>query len=124
MFNPFFSTRARGSWIPAVDLSDHGDSYHLVMDLPHVDKSDVSVYTEGDGVLCISGKRLRQKDEEQDRSLLLLSERGFGSFVRCFELPTRFRDEDVKATFKDSKLTVNVAKTAPKEGSSGSVKIE
>lgn len=124
MFSPFFSTRARGSWIPDVDLADHENNYRLIMDLPHVKKDDLRVYTEGDSVVCISGKRLRMKNEEQDRSLLLIAERGFGSFVRCFELPTRVNDADIKATFSDSKLTVTVPKVSQKESTTGSVNIE
>ncbi|KAG5490310.1 hypothetical protein JKF63_00430 [Porcisia hertigi] len=108
MFNLFFSTRSRGSWIPAVDISEQDDGYTLVADLPEVKKEDVRVYTESANVVCMSGNRKRITKPADNQ--MLFAERGFGHFERCFELPTPVDTKNVKATFSEYKLNVTIPK--------------
>lgn len=123
MFNSFFSSRSRGEWIPAVDISEQNDSYTLISDLPEMSKEDVRVYTESSTAICISGVR-RHLEEQSDRPLIV-AERGVGRFERCFDLPAKLDEANVKASFKDAQLVVKIPKlSANKNTSSSSIKIE
>lgn len=123
MFNAFFSSRSRGEWIPAVDISEQNDSYRLISDLPEMTKEDVRVYTESSTAICISGVR-RHLEEQSDRPLIV-AERGVGRFERCFDLPTKLDEANVKASFKNAQLVVTIPKLSASKGtSSSSVKIE
>ncbi|KPA80654.1 putative mitochondrial heat shock protein 20 [Leptomonas pyrrhocoris] len=123
MFNSFFSSRSRGEWIPAVDISEQNDSYTLISDLPEMKKEDVRVYTESSSAICISGIR-RHLEEQSDRPLIV-AERGVGRFERCFDLPSKLDETSVRASFKDSQLVVTIPKLSTSaSGSSGSIKIE
>lgn len=122
-FNSFFSSRSRGEWIPAVDISEQDDSYTLISDLPEMSKEDVRVYTESSTAICISGVR-RHLETQSDRPLIV-AERGVGRFERCFDLPSKLDEANVKASFKDSQLVVKIPKlSASKNTSSSSIKIE
>ncbi|CCW59733.1 unnamed protein product [Phytomonas sp. EM1] len=125
MFTSFFSSRSRGSWIPPIDIIDQDKKFTMIMDLPEVKKEDLKVYTEKGNVVCISGNRLRSKTEEDRRDLLIVAERGYGRFERCFELPTSIDDSSVKASFRNQTLRVDVPKESNKDvNSSSSISIE
>ncbi|KAK7200245.1 heat shock protein 20 [Novymonas esmeraldas] len=123
MFNSFFSSRSRGSWVPAMDVAEHDDGYTLIADLPEVKKEDLRVYTESTSVVCVAGNRqhLAKLEEHQ----LLVAERGAGRFERCFDLPTPVDDSKVRASFNDFQLTVSIPKLrSSRSGASSSVPIE
>ncbi|KAG5474190.1 hypothetical protein CUR178_04303 [Leishmania enriettii] len=123
MFSSFFSSRSRGSWIPAVDISEQDDSYTLIADLPEVKKEDLRVYTESASIICISGNRkhILKQDEHQ----LLVAERGAGRFERCFELPSSVDSGKIKASFSDHQLNVTIPKLrSSRSGASDSVTID
>ncbi|KPI83513.1 putative heat shock protein 20 [Leptomonas seymouri] len=123
MLNTFFSSRSRGEWVPAVDIAEHHDGYTLISDLPEMTREDVRVHTEGSTVICISGVR-RHLEEQSDRPLIV-AERGVGRFERCFDLPLKLDEANVKASFKDSQLVVTIPKlSSSKSGSSSPIKIE
>ncbi|GET90538.1 heat shock protein 20, putative [Leishmania tarentolae] len=123
MFSSFFSSRSRGSWIPAVDISEQDDSYTLVADLPEVKKEDLRVYTEGATIICISGNR--KHTLKQDEHQLLVAERGTGRFERCFDLPSAVDSSSIKANFHDQQLNVSIPKLRnSRTGTSNSVTID
>ncbi|CAG9577986.1 putative heat shock protein 20 [Leishmania major strain Friedlin] len=123
MLSSFFASRSRGSWIPAVDISEQDDGYILVADLPEVKKEDLRVYTESSSIICISGNRkhILKQDEHQ----LLVAERGAGRFERCFDLPTSVDSSKIKASFNDQQLNLSIPKLRnSKSGASNSVTID
>lgn len=124
MFNSFFSTRSRGSWLPAVDVVDNVDHYKVLADLPDVQKSDIRVETEGNNVICISGLRKDRISADEQRNLIV-AERDHGHFERCFNLPTPFTESKIKANFNAQVLTVEVPKLerGTSSGSSKSITI-
>ncbi|CCW67287.1 unnamed protein product [Phytomonas sp. Hart1] len=125
MFTSIFSSRSRGSWIPPIDIIDQDSNFTMIMDLPEVKKEDLKVYTERSNIVCISGNRYRSKQDEDLKDLLIVAERGYGRFERCFELPTSIDDSSVKASFRNQILRVVVPKEASKDvNPSASIKIE
>jgi HSP20 family protein len=92
-------------WRPPVDIYETDDGIVLKIELPGVNKEDVSVEVK-DNVLTLKGERLLDpeiKDEHYYRK-----ERSFGKFNRSFSLQESIRPDSIKASFKDGVLTVEV----------------
>ncbi|ESL07623.1 heat shock protein 20 [Trypanosoma rangeli SC58] len=104
----FFGTSARGSWMPAMDLIEKEDSYKILADLPGMSRSDISVDIEGQQ-LCIGGNRKSLLSDDEHKNIVL-AERGTGRFERCIQLPSRLEEDSVKASLRDSVLTLQVKK--------------
>ena len=60
--NPGMARRRAAAWTPATDVVETKDGFKLSIDLPGFNKSDIKVNVE-DGVLSVSGERLRPEDE-------------------------------------------------------------
>lgn len=99
-------TRAAGL-SPAVDLSEDEKSYHVTVELPGVRREDVTVELHED-VLTIRGEKKSEREEKKDRTHWV--ERSYGSFSRSFTLPPTAVAEELKATFKDGVLDVEIPK--------------
>ena len=92
-------------WRPPVDIYETSDGIVLKVELPGVDKKDVSVEVK-DNVLTLRGERLLDpeiKDEHYYRK-----ERNFGKFNRSFSLQDPIQPDLIKAGFKDGILTVEI----------------
>ena len=120
-FNPFFLAgfpNRMGSgeihsltvadWSPEVDISQDDHEYLLKADLPEMKKDDVRVTVE-DGILCVSGERKSEK-EDQKRKFHRI-ERSFGNFRRSFTLPEDADSTKVTAEFRDGVLKVHLPTT-------------
>ena len=101
--NPAF----RRAWVPAVDVEETGNAYHLKAELPGLKKEDVRISVE-DNVLTLTGER-REEKEEKGRKVHRM-ERCAGSFTRSFSLPAAIQADKVTAAYKDGVLTVQVPK--------------
>src|SRR5437867_11395691 len=96
-------------WSPEVDISQDDREYLLKADLPEMKKEDVRVTVE-DGILCVSGERKSEK-EDQKRKFHRI-ERSFGNFRRSFTLPEDAVGSKVTADFRDGVLKVHLPTTA------------
>lgn len=105
----------KGSWNPAVDISEDKDNFHLNIDLPGLDKKDVNVRFE-DGLLTITGEKRAEK-EEKDVNYHRV-ERSYGKFERSFRVPSQVMADKIDAKFNKGVLTVTLPKAEeakPKE---------
>ena len=92
-------------WRPPVDIYETNEGIVLKVELPGVNKDDVSVEVKNN-VLTLKGERLLDpeiKDEHYYRK-----ERSFGKFNRSFSLQEPIKPDLIKAAFKDGVLTVEV----------------
>lgn len=92
---------------PPVDIKETDDSYVVTLEIPGVNKKDISVEVQ-DNVLSIRGER--NFEEEKKGETFHRVERSYGSFVRSFSLPSQVNADKVEAVFKDGLLTLTVAK--------------
>lgn len=92
---------------PAVDLSEDEKSYVVSVELPGVRREDVTVELHED-VLTIRGEKRSEREEKKDRTHWV--ERSYGSFSRSFTLPANALAEELKASFKDGVLSVEIPK--------------
>src|SRR5436309_7817630 len=60
-------TLAVADWSPEVDISEDDHGYLLKADLPEMKKDDVKVTVE-DGILCVSGERKTEKEDQIGRA--------------------------------------------------------
>ena len=90
------------------DVSDTGDAYKLVSELPGFKKEDIKIDIEND-VLTISVER---KQDEEDKQLNYIKrERVYGSFSRSFDV-SGVEVNDIKASYADGILTLIMPKKA------------
>jgi len=95
-------------WAPPLDLSEDNDNLVATVEIPGLSKEnlDVSVH---EGVLSISGERVRANERETDEAHR--RERIYGRFHRSISLPKPVKIEAIKAIYRDGILTVTMPKT-------------
>lgn len=107
LFNSFFDDTP-SYWTPRADLMEDGNAYHLRVEVPGFEKSDIKVEFE-DGILSVSGER---KDEKlQDDSRTYFSEIRHGQFLRRVKFPAMIESDKIKANYKDGMLTLEIPKS-------------
>ena len=94
-------------WQPAVDIVETKDGFEVKAELPGMKKDDIKIEFE-DGVLTLTGERKSEK-EDKDKNFYRM-ERRYGKFQRCFALPKNVKVDEIKASYKDGVLTVNIPK--------------
>lgn len=100
----------RGDWSPAVNVRELDQELLFTIEVPGVAQSDVEVTTEN-GVLTVRGQRAQEQSEGEE-GRYHLAERGYGSFVRRFQLPQGVKNEEIQADVDNGLLTVRVRKAA------------
>ena len=108
-------------WSPEVDISEDDQGYLLKADLPEMKKDDVRVTVE-DGILCVSGERKTEK-EDQKRKFHRI-ERSYGNFRRSFTLPEDADSTQVTAEFRDGVLKVHLPTTPIARSKAIEVKVQ
>jgi HSP20 family protein len=93
-----------------VDISESEDGYVIKAPIPGFKPDEVEVSVSG-GVLTISARHREERTEKKKN--YLRREVVFGNFERQIALPGDVRGENIKATFTDGVLTVEVPR-APK----------
>ncbi len=114
IFNDFFPNRpnrtfdqAASAWAPQVDLSENEDGYMLNLDLPGLNKKDITINYQ-DGVLTISGERKAEEKQEGDNYLRI--ERRSGEFSRSFSIPNAIQTDKINAIYEDGVLNISLLK--------------
>jgi HSP20 family protein len=92
---------------PAVDVSEDEKGYTISVELAGVKREDVSVEVH-ENVLSIRGEKKSERAEKQDKTHWV--ERSYGSFSRSFTLPPTAVSEELKATFREGVLTIEIPK--------------
>jgi HSP20 family protein len=92
---------------PAVDVSEDEKGYTVTVELAGVKKEDVTVEVH-ENVLSIRGEKKSEREEKKDK--IHWVERSYGSFSRSFTLPPAAVGDELKASFKDGVLTIEIPK--------------
>jgi len=104
----------RNIWSPQIEMFERGDELVVRADLPGLNKNDIKVEV-ADECLTIEGERRHEHEENQEGRYH--SERRYGHFYRCIELPRGVDAGDINASFHDGVLEVTLPK--PQNESSG-----
>ena len=90
---------------PVTDMKETDKEIITHMELPGIDKENISITVE-DGYVTLSGKK--EENNEEKGTDYYLKETRYGSFSRSFRLPGKVAEDKVDATFKDGVLTVEM----------------
>jgi HSP20 family protein len=105
MFSGSVESGDGASWMPAVEVTERGNTLVVRADLPGINQNDVKVEVAPEG-LTIQGERKREHEERGASGYR--SERTYGSFYRTIPLPEGANVESATAEFKDGVLEVTV----------------
>ena len=110
-----------GTWAPAVDIYETGDSFTVEAELPGVDPKDIDVSVD-EGVLSLKGERRLEKEVKEENYHRV--ERAYGMFQRAVRLPSDVDAEKVKAAYDNGVLKITMPKMKPRKPKSIPVAIE
>ncbi len=109
--DPFF--RRETEKIMKTDIKETADKYLLEIDLPGYNKNDIKIDID-DGYLNIQAKTdLENKDEEDGK--FVRKERYYGECSRSFYIGKNVTEEEIKASFKNGTLKLEVPKNEEKK---------
>ena len=100
--------RGTGSSLMRTDVKDLGDSYRMEVEMPGVDKKDISINLK-DGYLTIQASRTDSKDDSTKE--YIVKERFNGTFKRSWYVGDDVEKSDIHAKLESGILSV----TFPKE---------
>jgi HSP20 family protein len=110
MLEEFFGNdRSEGTmfWGPNVDVVENEDSFEIRAELPGVKLEDVKLSLDNN-VLTISGEK--KQEVKADRDNVIRVERNYGHFERRFSLPSTVQSDQVRASFADGVLRIQLPK--------------
>ena len=99
-----------GTAYPKVNVYEYDDKVGVIVEIPGLDKKDLSIDVE-EVVLTISGNKHGLFDD--DGAKVIRRELKHSSFKRQFELGELLDGENIKASFKDGLLSVEIPKVEP-----------
>lgn len=96
------------SKIMKTDIKEHENNYSIVVDLPGYNKEDIKVSVE-DGYLTVHAT-MNSENEEKEKGKFVRRERYFGECSRSFYVGDDITTEDIKASYKNGSLKLEVPK--------------
>lgn len=93
------------SWYPPTDIYKTEDDYVFNVELPGLNKKDVTIEFEND-TLSVKGERKKETEGEKDG--YHWTERTNGKFYRAFRLPKNVDGKKINAEMKNGILQVRV----------------
>lgn len=97
---------AAPSWaVLPVEVSEHGDSLEIRLEVPGMEPDAFDVYVQGD-YLVISGEKQVERDAAQGRYYVM--ERAYGRFERAVPLPAAVDESRATARYKRGVLRITL----------------
>ena len=109
--DPFFDERE--SRVMKTDINEKKDKYIIDIDLPGYEKDNIKIEVE-DGYLTVHAT-IDSNKEEKDEGKFVRKERYMGSCSRSFYVGDDVKEEDIKATFRNGILKLEVPKVEEKK---------
>ena len=109
------------AWRPAVDIYEAENGIVLAVELPGVSKESVAVEVKDD-ILTLEGQRLADPAISDDS--YIRRERLFGPFKRSFTLHQNVKPDQIKATFKDGILQIEIPRPVQEQPKQVTVTVE
>lgn len=100
------------SKVMKTDIEEREDKYILAVDLPGYEKENIKMSIE-EGYLTISASTNTTK-EEQEKGKFVRKERYTGTCSRSFYVGENITKEDIKASFKNGILQIDIPKKEEK----------
>ena len=114
MFRDPFFTGERESRLMKTDIKEKKDKYIVDIDLPGYEKEDIKIEIDN-GYLIVNAKTSHHKDEKEEGKYVR-KERFVGECSRSFYVGEDIKQEDIKASFRNGTLKIEIPKKdEPKE---------
>ena len=120
MAMPSFEANRYSSWSPSFDISESNIEYKITVDLPGIDKNDISIDVSDDSLL-ISGERQR---EESNKINCGYEKNRYGEFKKSFFLSDNCIQDKICANMKNGVLEISIPKTKELVKTSKKIKIK
>ena len=104
--DPFFTEHE--SKIMKTDIKEKTDKYLIGIELPGYQKENIKIDVE-DGYLTVHAE-INSDNEEKEEGQFVRRERYVGSCSRSFYVGNEVKSEDIKASFKNGILKIEVPK--------------
>lgn len=112
--DPFFKGGERRVHpLMKTDIKETADAYIIDVDLPGFDKKDIQIDVEN-GYLNINAKTDSSENEEE-KGKFIRRERYYGECSRSFYIGEDVEEDDIKASFKNGILTLDIPKVKEEE---------
>ena len=99
-----------GGTLPKVNVKETDKAFELQIAVPGMKKSDFQINVEDD-VLSISTETKDSKEEKGEKGeTYTRKEFGYASFKRSFTLPDTVDESEIKASYKDGVLSIDIPK--------------
>ncbi len=108
-----------GDWMPQVDISETKEAFIVKVELPGVEKEDVSVNFEN-SILTIRGEKKSETEDKKHHRV----ECSYGSFIRSFTLPQTIQADKIEAVYKNGTLNLTIPKAEEAKPKQIEVKIK
>lgn len=105
--DPFFSENE--SKMMRTDIKENENNYELIIDLPGFSKEDIKMHIE-DGYLIINAKTKEENEEKNEAGKFVRRERYYGECSRSFYVGEDVSEEDIKASFRNGILNIEIPK--------------
>lgn len=109
--DPFFSEDE--SRIMKTDIKEKKDKYIIDIDLPGYEKENIKIEIE-DGYLTVHASA-NSTNEEKEEGKFVRKERYIGSCSRSFFVGDDVKQEDIKASFRNGTLKIEIPKKEEKK---------
>lgn len=106
---PFEIEKTSPSAMMKTDIEDKGDHFLLTMDLPSIDRKDITMNLEN-GYLTIRATRQENDDKKDKQGNFIRRERFYGTYERSFYVGDQIQQKDVSAKLDQGTLTIEVKK--------------
>ncbi len=94
---------------PKLDIAEDRKAYRISVEIPGVDRDDVSI-TVQDDLLVIRGEKRHEREDNEEHAHCI--ERIYGAFERVLNLPDDADTNAIEATFKNGVLRIRIPKQA------------
>ncbi|VWU52209.1 small heat shock protein, putative [Hepatocystis sp. ex Piliocolobus tephrosceles] len=109
--------------LPLMDVKEKENEYEIKLDIPGVNKENVQINL-CNGRLEVSAKILKDDTKTDEKHKYYLKERIESSFFRSFTLPDSALEDNIKATFKDGVLKIDIPKKEEVEKKKKKIEIQ
>ena len=106
-FNDSFVSDRIISRVPAVNIAENSNEYHIELAVPGLKKEDFKINLDKNILSVSAEKKAENSDESRKYSR---REYSYSSFVRSFTLPETADQHNIDAEYTDGVLKISVAK--------------
>ena len=121
IFNDTFFSDRMVARVPAANISESANEFHLELAAPGLKKEDFKLNLERN-VLSISVEQ--RSDDQQEQKNMTKREYSYSSFVRSFTLPESADENGIQASYNDGILSIDIPKKEEAKNLSRQIEIK